>query len=228
MWISNSSEADLFIVFTTVDSSLGYKGITAFILDRDTPGLVVGKKEDKLGIRASSTCTVSFDCKVRADQMLGEKGKGYKIAIGLLNQGRVGIAAQMVGLAQGAFNNAMPYVHTRKQFGKAISEFQGMQFSIAECATEIEAAQLLMVNAARLCDAEKEFVKEASMAKYYASICAEKVASKAVEWHGGIGFTKGNLAEKFYRDAKIGSIYEGTTNMQLQGIAKLISSGYKD
>ena len=228
LWISNSKEAGIFIVFATIDPSAGYRGITAFVVERNTPGLSVGKSEDKLGIRASSTCPVNFDITVPSSAILGEVGKGYKIAIGLLNQGRVGIAAQLVGLAQGAFDLAMPYIHMRKQFGKPIADFQGMQFSYAKAATEIEAANLLMLNAARLCDEGKSCQKEAAMAKYYASVVAESVASQAIEWHGGIGFTKDCGAEKYYRDAKIGSIYEGTTNMQLQGIAKLIQNDYKN
>eukprot|EP00455_Lapot_gusevi_P026360 TRINITY_DN2780_c0_g1_i6.p1 TRINITY_DN2780_c0_g1~~TRINITY_DN2780_c0_g1_i6.p1 ORF type:complete len:252 (+),score=90.14 TRINITY_DN2780_c0_g1_i6:130-885(+) len=228
MWISNAKEAGLFLVFANADPEKGYKGITAFVVDKGTPGLVVGKKEDKLGIRASSTCELNLsDVEVPASQMLGEFGKGYKVAIELLNEGRIGIGAQMVGLAQGAFNSVMPYLHERKQRGQIIADFQGMQLQYAQAATEIEAAQLLMLNAARLKDAGAPFVKEAAMTKLYCSQVAERVASKAVEWFGGVGYTKDFPAEKFFRDSKIGSIYEGTSNIQLVSIAKMLSAEYK-
>ncbi|MBB6146404.1 butyryl-CoA dehydrogenase/short/branched chain acyl-CoA dehydrogenase [Silvibacterium bohemicum] len=223
LWISNSREAGLFIVFATLDPAAGYKGITAFLVDRDAPGFTVGKKEDKLGIRASSTCELIFDdCRVPAANLLGVEGKGYKIAIETLNEGRIGIGAQMLGLAQGAWNHAAKYALERKQFGKPIAEFQAVQFSIAEMATEIEAARLLVYNAARLKDAKLDFVREAAMAKYFSSMVAERVASLAVEIHGGYGFVKDYPVEKYYRDAKIGKIYEGTSNMQLATIAKLV------
>jgi len=222
LWISNAKDAGLFLVFANIDPSKGYKGITAFLVERGAKGLTIGKKEDKLGIRASSTCEVSFDdVEVPVENVLGQPGQGYKVAIGQLNEGRVGIAAQLVGLAEGAFNNVLPYLSQRKQFGVEIGSFQGMQFQVAEVATRIEAARLLMLNAARLVAAGENAIKEASMAKLYASEVAEYAASKAVEWMGGIGFVRG-MAEKFYRDAKIGSIYEGTSNMQKQTIAKAI------
>jgi alkylation response protein AidB-like acyl-CoA dehydrogenase len=223
LWITNGGEAQLFIVFANVDPSKGYKGITAFLVERGFEGFTVEKKEDKLGIRASSTVPLTFDdCIVPKENVLGEVGKGYKVAIETLNEGRIGIGAQMIGLAQGAFDNAMAHLQERKQFGKPLAHFQGLQFQFAQLATEIEAARLMVYNAARLKDAGKPFVKEAAMAKLYASQIAEKVASQCVEFHGGVGFTKEYPAEKFYRDAKIGSIYEGTTNMQLQTIAKLL------
>jgi alkylation response protein AidB-like acyl-CoA dehydrogenase len=223
LWITNAKEAGVFIVFASVDLAAGYKGITAFLVDRDAPGFSLGKKEDKLGIRASSTCELIFeDCRVPADNVLGEVGKGYKIAIETLNEGRIGIGAQMLGLAQGAWNCAAKYAKERKQFGKPIAEFQGVQFQIAQMAVEIEATRLLVYNAARLKDAGKDFVKEAAMAKYFASQTAERVASQAVEIYGGYGFVKDYPVEKFYRDAKIGKIYEGTSNMQLATIAKLM------
>lgn len=222
MWISHSKQAGVFVVFATIDPSKGYKGITAFIVEKGAKGLSIGKKEDKLGIRASETCEVIFDdVEVPAENVLGQLGQGYKIAIGGLNEGRVGIAAQLVGLAQGAFDNVLPYLHQRKQFGTEIGNFQGMQFQVAEVATRIEAARLLTYNAARLVEAGENCQKQAAMAKLYASEVAELAASKAIEWMGGIGFTRG-LAEKFYRDAKIGSIYEGTSNLQKQTIAKAI------
>ncbi len=223
LWISNAAEAGLFIVFATIDSAAGYKGITAFLIDRDTPGFQVGKKEDKLGIRASSTCELLLDdCRVPAANLLGEAGKGYKIAIETLNEGRVGIAAQMLGLAQGAWNHAARYSHERQQFGKSISGFQAVQFTLAEMATEIEAARLMVYNAARMKDAGLPLAKEAAMAKYFTSLVAERVASHAVEIFGGYGFVKDYPVEKLYRDAKIGKIYEGTSNMQLATIAKMI------
>lgn len=226
LWISNAVEADLFIVFATVDPSAGYKGITAFIIERDTPGFQVGKKEDKLGIRASSTCELLLDdCRLPVVNVLGQPGKGYKIAIETLNEGRIGIAAQMLGLAQGAWNHAAKYSQERQQFGKSIASFQAVQFTLAEMAIEIEAARLMVYNAARMKDAGIPFVKEAAMAKYFVSQVAERVASQAVEIFGGYGFVKDYPVEKLYRDAKIGKIYEGTSNMQLATIAKLILAG---
>lgn len=223
LWISNAAEADLFIVFANVDPAAGYKGITAFVIERGTPGFTIGKKEDKLGIRASSTCELLFDnCSVPAEQVLGERGKGYKIAIEALNEGRIGIAAQMLGLAEGAWSLALKYSQERRQFGKAISEFQAVQFTLAELATKIEATRLMVYNAARMKVAGVPFVKEAAMAKYFSSVVAEEVASKAVEIFGGYGFVKDFPVEKFYRDAKIGKIYEGTSNMQLATIGKQI------
>ena len=223
LWISNAAEAGLFIVFTTVDSSLGYKGITAFLIDRDTPGFIIGKKEDKLGVRASSTCELLFDdCRVPATAMLGQKGKGYKIAIETLNEGRIGIAAQLLGLATGAWGHAARYAKERRQFGKPIAEFQAVQFSLAQMATEIEAARLMVYNAARRKVAGQSYVKEAAMAKLFVSLLAEKVASAAIEIFGGYGFVKDFPAEKLFRDAKVGRIYEGTTNMQLATIAKQV------
>jgi alkylation response protein AidB-like acyl-CoA dehydrogenase len=223
LWITNAREAGLFIVFATLDPAAGYKGITAFLLDKRTPGFSVGKKEDKLGIRASSTCEIIFeDCKVPAANILGEPGKGYKIAIETLNEGRIGIGAQMLGLAQGAWSHAARYAFERKQFGKAIGEFQAVQFTLAEMATDIEATRLMVYNCARLKDNGLPFLKEAAMCKYFASQVAERVASLAVEVFGGYGFVKDYPVEKYYRDAKIGKIYEGTSNMQLATIAKLM------
>jgi len=223
LWITNGNEAGIFIVFATVDPAAGYKGITAFLVDRELPGFTVGKKEDKLGIRASSTCELLFDnCKVPKANVLGEVGKGYKIAIETLNEGRIGIGAQMVGIAQGSWEAGAAYVKERKSFGKPLSEFQGIQFQIAETATQIEAARLMVYNAARLKDAGKDFVKEAAMAKYFSSMVAEHVTSLMVEIFGGYGYTKDYPVEKFFRDAKIGKIYEGTSNMQLQTIAKYL------
>ncbi len=223
LWISNAAEAGLFIVFATTDRSLGYKGITAFLVERDTPGFSVGKKENKLGIRASSTCELLLDdCRVTRANVLGEIGKGYRIAIETLNEGRIGIAAQMLGLAQGALDHALRYSKERMQFGKPIAEFQAIQFDLANMATEIEAARLMVYNAARRKMTGHSFVKEAAMAKLFASNVAEQVASKAVEIFGGYGFVKEYPVEKLYRDAKIGKIYEGTSNMQLATIAKLI------
>lgn len=223
MWITNAAEAEVFIVFANIDPSKGYKGITAFVVDKEA-GVEIAKKEKKLGIRASSTCVLNFDgIKIPKENVLGEVGKGYKIAIECLNEGRIGIAAQMAGLAQGAFNKAVGYCYNdRKQFGQYIGEFQGMQFQIGQAATEIEASRLLLYNAARKKEAGEDFVKEAAMAKLYASQVAGNVSSKAVEWMGGVGFTREESLEKFYRDAKIGAIYEGTSNIQLQTIAKLI------
>jgi alkylation response protein AidB-like acyl-CoA dehydrogenase len=223
LWITNGAEADLFIVFANVNPEAGYRGITAFLVERNFAGFTVGKKEDKLGIRASSTCELLFeDCRVPRSQVLGEIGKGYKTAIETLNEGRIGIGAQMLGLARGALDHAVAYTKERKQFGKAIADFQGVQFQLARAATEIEAAKLLVYNAARLRDAGRPFLNEAAMCKLYASEAAEHVASLAVNLFGGYGFTKDYPVEKLYRDAKIGQIYEGTTNMQLQTIAKML------
>jgi butyryl-CoA dehydrogenase/short/branched chain acyl-CoA dehydrogenase len=221
LWITNAKEAGLFIVFATTDPAAGYKGVTAFLVERGAAGFEVGRKEDKLGIRASSTCELILrDCVVGAEQVLGEPGKGYRIAIETLNEGRIGIGAQMVGLADGAWGHAARWAKQRKQFGKALAEFQAMQFQLAEMATEIEAARLMVYNAARLRDLQLEFMKEAAMAKYFASQVAERVASLAVEVFGGSGFVKEYPVEKLYRDAKIGKIYEGTSFMQLATIAK--------
>ena len=222
LWITNAKEAGLFIVFATIDPAAGYKGITAFLVEKGAPGFTLGKKEDKLGIRASSTCALIFnDCVVPAAQVLGEPGKGCKIAIETLNEGRIGIGSQMLGLAEGAWGHAAKWAKERKQFGKALVEFQAMQFQLAEMATEIEAARLMVYNAARLKDAKLDFVKEAAMCKYFTSQVAERVASLAVEVYGGSGFVKDYPVEKLYRDAKIGKIYEGTSFMQLATIAKL-------
>jgi alkylation response protein AidB-like acyl-CoA dehydrogenase len=227
LWITNAAEASLFIVLANVDPSQGYRGITAFLVERSFDGFSVGKKEDKLGIRASSTCELLLEgCFVAEQNVLGEVGKGYKIAIETLNEGRIGIGAQMLGIAQGAFDYAMGYIQERKQFGRAIAEFQGVQFQYARMAMEIEAARLLVYNAARLKDAGLPFLKEAAMAKLAASEVAERSASLAVELLGGAGFTKDYPVEKFYRDAKIGKIYEGTSNMQLQTIAKQLLTEY--
>ena len=223
LWITNANEADLFIIFATVDPGAGYRGITAFLVDRGTTGFTVGKKEDKLGIRASSTCELLFeDCRVPRSSVLGEVGKGYKVAIETLNEGRIGIGAQMVGLAQGALDHAIRYVRERKQFGKAIADFQGVQFQIARAATEVEAARLMVYNSARLRDASRPFLKEAAMCKIFSSEVAERTASLAINLYGGYGFVKDYPVEKLYRDAKIGQIYEGTSNLQLQTIAKQI------
>ena len=228
IFITNAKEANIFVVFANINPELGYKGITAFVLERGMPGLRVGKKEVKLGIRASSTCEVICDnVRVPKQNVIGEIGKGYKIAIETLNEGRIGIAGQMLGLAQGAFEGALKYARQREQFGKPIKEFQGIQFSIARAATDIEAARLLVYNAARLKDAKKDFVKEAAMAKSFASATAETVASEMLEVYGGYGFIKEFPAEKFFRDAKIGKLYEGTTNMQLATIFKLIDAQYR-
>lgn len=223
LWITNGAEADIFLVFANIDPEKGYKGITGFVVEKDFEGFSVGKKEDKLGIRASSTTELILeDCRVPASNVIGEVGKGYKIAIETLNEGRIGIGAQMIGIAQGAFNAAVAYSKERKQFGKSISSFQGLQFQLAKMATEIEMARLLVYNAARIKMAGQPFLKEAAMAKYYASEVAESVSSMAVEVFGGYGFVKEYPVEKFFRDSKIGKIYEGTSNMQLQTIAKLI------
>lgn len=222
LWITNGKEASVFICFANMDPSKGYKGITAFIVEKGFPGFTVGKKEDKLGIRASSTCELLFEnCEVPAANVLGEVGKGYKIAIETLNEGRIGIGAQMLGIAQGAYEAALNYIHSREQFGKPIAQFQGVQFQIAEMRTSLEAARLMVYNAARLKDAGLDFIEAAAMAKLYASNAAEKITSKAVDLFGGNGFTKEYPVEKFWRDAKIGQIYEGTSNMQLQTIAKM-------
>lgn len=223
LWVSNAMEADLFLVFATVDPAAGYKGIHAFIVEKNFPGFALGKKEDKLGIRASSTCEVVLEnCEVPAGNLLGEAGKGYRIAIETLNEGRIGIGGQMLGLAQGAWNHAARYAKERKQFGKRIADFQAIQFQLAELAVEIEAARLMVYNTARLKDAKRNFVKEAAMTKYFASQVAERVASQSVEIFGGYGFVKDNPVEKLFRDSKIGKIYEGTSNMQLATIAKLV------
>jgi butyryl-CoA dehydrogenase/short/branched chain acyl-CoA dehydrogenase len=223
LWISNAREAGLFIVFATLDPAAGYRGITAFLVDKGTPGFTVGRKEDKLGIRASSTCELIFDnCEVPADSVLGEPGKGYKIAIETLNEGRIGIGAQMLGLAEGAWRHAARYAKERRQFGKPIAEFQAVQFTLAQMATEIEAARLLVYNAARLKDAGQSYVKEAAMTKLFASQVAERVASQCVEVFGGNGFVRDYPAEKYFRDSKVGKIYEGTSNMQLATIAKQV------
>jgi alkylation response protein AidB-like acyl-CoA dehydrogenase len=221
LWITNAAEAELFIVLATVDPAKGYKGITAFLVERSSDGFQVGKKEDKLGIRASSTCELILEnCRVPRANVLGEVGKGYKIAIETLNEGRIGIGAQMVGLAQGAFEHGVRYAQERHQFGKAIVEFQAVQFLLAELATGIEASRLLTYNAARLRDVGSPFIKEAAMAKVFASRTAEEVASKVIEIYGGYGFTREYPVEKYFRDQKVGQIYEGTTNMQLMVIAK--------
>ncbi len=223
LWITNAAEAGVFLVFATIDATAGYKGITCFLVERETPGFQVGKKEDKLGIRASSTCELILEgVRVPRENILGEIGKGYKVAIETLNEGRIGIGGQMLGLAQGALDHAVKYATERKQFGKSIGEFQGVQFELAEMATRVEAARLMVYNAARLRDAGQHFVTQAAMAKYYASTIAEEVASKAIEVLGGVGFTKDYPVEKLYRDAKIGRIYEGTSNMQRVVIAKAL------
>ena len=223
LWITNAKEAGLYIVFASVNRELGYKGVTAFLVERSFPGFSIGKKEDKLGIRASSTCELILeDCRVPKANVLGEVGKGYKVAIETLNEGRLGIGAQMLGVARGAFDCAARYARERKQFGKPIAEFQAIQFQLARLATEIEAARLMVYNAARLKDARHPFLKEAAMVKYYSSQVAERVASEAVEILGGCGFTKDYPAEKYLRDSKIGKIYEGTSFMQLQTIAKAV------
>jgi len=222
LWITNAKEAGLFLVFATIDPAAGYKGVTAFLVEAGSRGFAIGRKEDKLGIRASSTCELIFsDCAVPASQMLGEPGKGYRIAIETLNEGRIGIGAQMVGLAEGAWRHAARWATQRRQFGRPLAEFQAMQFQLAEMATEVEAARLMVYNAARLKDRGVELSKQAAMAKYFASQVAERVASLAVEVFGGSGFVKDFPVEKLYRDAKIGKIYEGTSFMQLATIARL-------
>jgi alkylation response protein AidB-like acyl-CoA dehydrogenase len=223
LWITNAAEAGIFLVFATVDPGAGYKGITCFLLERGMKGFSVGKKEDKLGIRASSTCELILDeVAVSRSQVMGDLGKGYKIAIETLNEGRIGIAAQMLGLAEGALGHALKHARERKQFGQRIGDFQGVQFELAEMATQIEAGRLMVYNAARLRDAGKPFVTQAAMAKYFCSTMAEEAASKAIEVLGGVGFSKDYPAEKLYRDAKIGRIYEGTSNMQRLTIAKAL------
>ena len=223
LWTTNAKEAGLFILFANVNPEAGYRGITAFLIESDFPGITVGKKEDKLGIRASSTCELVLDnCRVPKRNVVGEVGKGYKVAIETLNEGRIGIGAQMVGLAGAALAHALSYAKERKQFGKPIAEFQGLQFELARMATEVEAARLLVYNAARLKDSGEKFLNQAAMAKYYASEMAVRVTAKAVDVFGGVGYTKDYPVEKLYRDAKIGTIYEGTSNIQLQTIAKQI------
>ncbi len=226
LWITNGNEAEIFVLFATVDPEAGYKGITAFIVEKDFEGFAVGEKENKVGIRASSTTELILDnCIVPKENLLGEVGRGYKISIETLNEGRIGIAAQMVGIAQGAYENALKYTAEREQFGGALNSFQAVQFQLAEMAVDIEAARLLTYNAARLKDAGLPFLKEAAIAKLYTSRVAEKVSSMAIELYGGYGYVKDYPVEKFWRDSKIGAIYEGTSNMQLQTIAKLITSG---
>ncbi len=223
LWITNAKEADIFIVMANVNPDAGYKGITAFVVEKEFEGFSVSKKEDKLGIRASSTCEILLEnVRVPKENIIGEVGKGYKVAIETLNEGRIGIGAQMVGIAQGALDATVEYVQERKQFGQAIAEFQGVQFDLARMATDVETARLLVYNAARMKMAGQTFLKEAAMAKYYASEVAERVSSMAVDLFGGNGYVKEYPVEKFYRDAKIGKIYEGTTNMQLSTIAKLL------
>ena len=223
MWITNAKEADLFIIFANANPDAGHRGITAFILERNTPGFSIGKKEDKLGIRASSTCELTLDdCRVPASNILGNLGEGYKVAIQTLNEGRIGIAAQMVGVAQGALDHALSYVQQRTQFGRPVASFQGVQFQLAQATTDLEAARLLTYNAARLRDAGAPFLTEGAMAKLFSSQVAERVTSLAVQLFGGLGYTKDYPVEKLFRDAKIGQIYEGTSNMQLQTIAKQI------
>ena len=223
LWITNANEADLFIIFATVNPDAGYRGITAFLVERGFPGFTVGKKEDKLGIRASSTCELLLDdCRVPRANVLGEVGRGYKVAIETLNEGRIGIGAQMIGLSQGALDHAIAYVKERKQFGKPLSDFQGVQFQLAQAATELEAARLLVYNAARLRDRGEPFLTQAAMCKLFSSNAAEHITSLAVQLFGGYGYVKDYPVEKLYRDAKIGQIYEGTSNLQLQTIAKQI------
>lgn len=228
LWISNAKEAGVFLVFANLDPSKGYKGISAFMIDANTPGIEVGLPEKKLGLKASSTCPVVFqDVHVDAADLLGDEGMGYKYCINILNEGRIGIAAQQIGIAKGCMDIALPFMNERKQFGTLIGDFQGMQHQYAQVATEIHAAECMMYNACRLKESGRDFVKEASMVKLYASQIAERTASKSIEWLGGIGFTEDLLAEKFYRDCKVGSIYEGTSNIQMQTIAKLIQAEYK-
>jgi alkylation response protein AidB-like acyl-CoA dehydrogenase len=223
LWITNGIEADIFVLFANANPEAGYRGITSFVVEKNFPGFSVGKKENKLGIRASSTVELILeDCQVPKENVLGELGKGYKISIETLNEGRIGIGAQMIGIAVGALESAISYTGERKQFGKAINQFQGVQFQLAEMATELEAARLMVYNAARMKDAGLNFVKEAAMAKLYSSRAAERIASKAIELYGGYGYVKDYPVEKYWRDSKIGAIYEGTSNMQLQTIAKLI------
>jgi len=227
MWISNAKYAGVYFIMANVNPSAGYKGITCFIVDRDTPGLTIGKNEDKMGLKASSTCAIHFDdMKVPAKNILGKEGQGYKYAISILNEGRIGIGAQMVGLAQGCFNKTVAYTRERQQFGQRVFDFQGMQHQIANVAVQIEAARLLVYNAARLKEAGKPFIKEAAMAKYYTSEIACMTTSKCMDWMGGVGFTKDYPIEKYYRDVKVGTIYEGTSNIQLNTIAKLIDQEF--
>ncbi|CAL8304289.1 unnamed protein product [Lota lota] len=227
MWISNAEHAGVFLVMANVDPSAGYRGITCFMVDRNTEGLEIGKKENKLGLRASSTCPLNLDnIKVPEENILGQVGHGYKYAIGMLNEGRIGIAAQMLGVAQGCFDHTIPYTRQRVQFGKRIFDFQGLQHQISHVATQIEAARLLTYNAARLKEAGRPFIKEACMAKYFTSEVATLTTSKCIEWMGGVGFTKDYPIEKYYRDCKIGTIYEGTTNIQLSTIAKYIDKEF--
>jgi alkylation response protein AidB-like acyl-CoA dehydrogenase len=223
LWITNGNEAEIFVLFANANPEAGYRGITAFIVEKGFAGFTIGKKENKLGIRASSTTELIFeDCKVPRENVLGEVGKGYKISIETLNEGRIGIGAQMIGIARGAMDCAVAYTAERHQFGKSINQFQAVQFQLAEMATELEAARLMVYNAARMKDAGLNFVKEAAMAKLYASRAAEHISSVAIELYGGYGFVKDYPVEKFWRDSKIGAIYEGTSNMQLQTIAKLL------
>jgi alkylation response protein AidB-like acyl-CoA dehydrogenase len=223
LWITNGIEAEIFVLFANANPEAGYRGITAFVVEKSFPGFSIGKKENKLGIRASSTVELILeDCKVPKENVLGEAGKGYKISIETLNEGRIGIGAQMIGIAQGALESALAYTAERQQFGKPINQFQAVQFQLAEMATELEAARLMVYNAARMKDAGINFVKEAAMAKLYSSRVAERVSSKAIELYGGYGYVKDYPVEKYWRDSKIGAIYEGTSNMQLQTIAKLI------
>jgi alkylation response protein AidB-like acyl-CoA dehydrogenase len=226
LWITNGAEAGVYVIFANANPGAGYKGITAFIVERGFPGFSVGKKEDKLGIRASSTTELILDnCEVPAENVLGPEGQGYKIAIETLNEGRIGIGAQMIGIAAGALDATLAYVQERRQFGKSVSDFQGVQFQLAQAATELEAARLIVYNASRLKDAGQPFTREAAMAKLLSSQVCERVTSLSVELHGGYGYTKDYPVEKFYRDAKIGTIYEGTSNMQLQTIAKMVFRG---
>ncbi|MGZ8843729.1 MAG: acyl-CoA dehydrogenase [Pyrinomonadaceae bacterium] len=223
LWITNGKEADIFVLFANANPEAGYRGITAFIVEKSFEGFTVGKKENKLGIRASSTTELILeDCKVPKENVLGEVGKGYKTSIETLNEGRIGIGAQMIGIARGALESALSYTAERQQFGKSINQFQGLQFQLAEMATDLEAARLMVYNAARMKDAGQNFVKEAAMAKLYSSRAAERITSTAIEMYGGYGYVKDYPVEKYWRDSKIGAIYEGTSNMQLQTIAKLI------
>ncbi|KAH7921714.1 acyl-CoA dehydrogenase NM domain-like protein [Leucogyrophana mollusca] len=226
MWITNSAEAEIFLIFANTDPSKGYKGITCFIATKDM-GIQIAKKEQKLGIRASSTCTLNFDdLRIPEENIIGGIGRGYKLAIEILNEGRIGIAAQMLGLAIGAFEKVVPYTYTRHQFGQPIASFQGLSFQLARAAISIESAKLMTYNAARRKEEGKEFAKEAAMAKYWASVVAQEVSGGAIEWAGGVGFTRETGVEKFWRDSKIGAIYEGTSNIQLQTIAKFIQKEY--
>ena len=223
LWITNGKEADIFVLFANANPDAGYRGITAFIVEKNFEGFTVGKKENKLGIRASSTVELILeDCKVPKENVLGEIGKGYKVSIETLNEGRIGIGAQMIGIARGALGAALNYTKERQQFGKSINEFQGVQFQLADMATDLEAARLMVYNAARMKDAGENFVKEAAMAKLFSSRAAERITSQAIELYGGYGYVKDYPVEKYWRDSKIGAIYEGTSNMQLQTIAKLM------